>query len=60
MMEEICHKKDGECWEFISILPRLSLLVLETLVDNLLTIRNPVVSFYNSARVLFAEQLARR
>lgn len=59
-MEEIYQEKDNECWELISILPRLSLLVLETLVDNLLTIRNPVVSFYHSARVIFTEQLAGR
>jgi len=59
-MEKICQKNDGECWEFIFLLPRLCLLIIETIIDNELTIRSRVVGLFNSARVLFAQQLARR
>jgi hypothetical protein len=59
-MSEICQRKEGECRELLFLMPRLCFLVLETLVDNRLTIRSRVVSLFKATRVAFVNQLARR
>ena len=51
-MSEICREKKGECRELLFLMPRLFILVLETLVDNRLTIRSRVVSLYKATRRL--------
>jgi len=59
-MSEICRGKEGECRELLFLMPRLCFLVLETLVDNRLTIRSRVVSLYKATKGVLVSQLARR
>lgn len=59
-MSEIFQRKEGEFRELLFMMPRLCFLVLETLVDNRLTIRSRVVSLCKSAKIAFVNQLARR
>ncbi len=57
-MHGLCQNKNGECWEFFLMLPKLLFLVVETLVDNQLTVRNQIVASWRSVKVLLAEQIA--
>lgn len=59
-MNEMYHEKNNEDWELLCILPRLCFIVLETLVDNQLTIRSRVVNLCNSAKVIVSRWWARR
>lgn len=59
-MSDIYQKKNHEGWELLLIMPRLCFIVLETLVDNQLTIRSRVVSWYNSVKVIVAHRWATR
>ena len=59
-MGEICQRKAGECRELLFLMPRLCFLIVETLVDNRLTIRSRIVSLYNVMRVALVKQLAKK
>ena len=59
-MSDICKRNDGECRELLFLMPRLCFLVLETLVDNRLTIRSRVVNLCKATKGAFLNQWAKR
>lgn len=59
-MGEIFQKKSSDGWELFLILPRLLFIIIETLVDNELTIRSRVVSWYRSIRTTLTRLRAQR
>lgn len=59
-MGETYQRKSSECKELLILMPRLCFLVLETLVDNRLTIRSRIVSLYNVTKVALVKQLTKQ
>lgn len=59
-MDEVCSRSRGDYKELLFMLPRLFFLVVETLIDNQLTIRSRIVSLYKAMRIALRNQFKRR